>query len=163
MTNQVPWNKIILEEFINLALLTKDEEMILRTRIYGWTVREQADKLNMSVSSVNRIIKRIKNKYDDVGSGLFTLKKQGIYEVEYTADITSATVGVASLELEQNGEAVGGTESLYNVATASAYGNVSGATLIQVPCGASYTITLGNNSGLDLSVQNANIIIKKLA
>lgn len=34
MTTQVPWNKIILEEFINLALLTKDEEMILRTRIY---------------------------------------------------------------------------------------------------------------------------------
>ena len=66
MTNQVPWNKIILEEFINLALLTKEEEMILRTRIYGWTVREQADKLNMSVSSVNRIIKRLKNKYDDV-------------------------------------------------------------------------------------------------
>jgi DNA-directed RNA polymerase specialized sigma24 family protein len=66
MTNQVPWNKIILEEFINLALLTKEEEMILRTRIYGWTVREQADKLNMSVSSVNRIIKRLKSKYDNV-------------------------------------------------------------------------------------------------
>lgn len=49
----------------------------------------------------------------DVGSGLFTLTKQGIYEVEYTADITSATVGVASLELEQNGEIVGGTQSLY--------------------------------------------------
>ena len=27
MTNQVPWNKIILEEFINLVLLTKQEEM----------------------------------------------------------------------------------------------------------------------------------------
>ena len=26
MTNQVPWNNIILEEFINLALLTKEEE-----------------------------------------------------------------------------------------------------------------------------------------
>ena len=35
MTNQVPWNKIILEEFINLALSTKEEELILRTRIYG--------------------------------------------------------------------------------------------------------------------------------
>lgn len=42
MTNQVPWNKIILEEFINLALLTKDEEMILRARIYGWTVTEHS-------------------------------------------------------------------------------------------------------------------------
>lgn len=27
MTNQVPWNKIILEEFINLDLLTKEEKM----------------------------------------------------------------------------------------------------------------------------------------
>ena len=99
----------------------------------------------------------------DLGSGLFTLTKQGIYEVEYTADITSATVGVASLELEQNGEIVGGTQSIYTVATASAYGNVSGDTLIQVPCGASYTIALANDSGLDLSVQNANIIIKKIA
>ena len=48
MTTQVPWNKIILEGFINLALLTKDEEMIIRTRIYGWTVRQQADRLDMS-------------------------------------------------------------------------------------------------------------------
>lgn len=99
----------------------------------------------------------------DLGSGLFTLTKQGIYEVSYTADITSAAAGVASLVLEQNGEAIGGTQSIYTVATASAYGNVSGDTLIQVPCGAPYTIALANNSGLDLSVQNANIIIKKIA
>lgn len=80
----------------------------------------------------------------DLGSGLFTLTKPGIYEVTYTADITSAAAGQASLVLEQNG-------------------NVSGDTLIQVPCGASYTIALANNSGLDLTVQNANIIIKKIA
>lgn len=99
----------------------------------------------------------------DAGSGLFTLTKAGIYEVTFDADITSTTTGDASLVLEQNGEAVGGTLSLYNVATAGVYGNVNGDTLIQVPCGASYTIALGNNSGLELSVQNANIIIKKLA
>jgi hypothetical protein len=99
----------------------------------------------------------------DTGSGLFTITKPGIYEISFDADITSATVGDASLVLEQNGEAIGGTQSLYNIATASTYGNVSGDTLIQVPCGASYTITLGNNSGLDLLVQNANIIIKKIA
>lgn len=66
MTKQVPWNKIILEEFINLAMLTKDEEIIMRTRIAGWSVSQQADKLNLSISTVNRIIQRLKIKYDEV-------------------------------------------------------------------------------------------------
>lgn len=99
----------------------------------------------------------------DTGSGLFTITKPGIYEVEYNADITSIDTGVASLVLEQNGEAIGGTQSIYTIATASALGNVGASTLIHVPCGASYTITLTNNSTLALSVQDANIIIKKIA
>jgi hypothetical protein len=98
----------------------------------------------------------------DTGSGLFTLTKQGIYEIQYNADITSADTGQASLVLEQNGEPIGGTQSIYTVATASALGNVSASTLIRVPCGASYTITLTNNSTLALNVQDANIIIKKI-
>ena len=83
MTKQVPWNKIILEEFIHLAMLTKDEEMIMRTRVYGWTVNQQADKLNMSVSSVNRIIKRLKNKYDKVEkySAVLPPRKKGEKEL----------------------------------------------------------------------------------
>ncbi len=66
MTKQVPWNKIILEEFIDLAMLTKDEEIVMRTRVAGWSVTQQADKLNLSVSTVNRIIQRLKIKYDEV-------------------------------------------------------------------------------------------------
>ncbi len=66
MTKQVPWNKIILEEFISLSCLTKEEEIIMRTRVKGWTITEQADHLNMSVSSVNRIIQQLKLKYDEV-------------------------------------------------------------------------------------------------
>lgn len=66
MTKQVPWNKIILEEFIGLAMLSKDEEIIMRTRIAGWSVSQQADKLNLSISTVNRIIQRLKIKYDEV-------------------------------------------------------------------------------------------------
>lgn len=99
----------------------------------------------------------------DTGSGLFTLTKQGIYEIQYNADITSADTGQASLVLEQNGEAIGGTRSIYTVATAGALGNVSASTLICVPCGASYTITLTNNSTLALNVQDTNIVIKKIA
>lgn len=37
MSHQVPWNKFILEEFISIACLTKDEEMIMRTRVAGWS------------------------------------------------------------------------------------------------------------------------------
>lgn len=63
---QVPWNKVILEEFISLALLTKEEEMIMRTRVAGWTISKQAMTFGMSESTVNRIIKNLKIKYDAV-------------------------------------------------------------------------------------------------
>lgn len=66
MSKQVPWNKIIAEEFISIASLSKTEEEILRTRIAGWTITQQAMTFGMSESSVNRIVKRLKVKYDQV-------------------------------------------------------------------------------------------------
>ena len=66
MSKQVPWNKIILETFIEDAMLTKDEEMIMRTRVAGWSRVEQSMKLGMSLATVDRIIKRLKVKYDNV-------------------------------------------------------------------------------------------------
>lgn len=66
MAKQVPWNKIILEEFISLACLSKEEEQIMRTRVAGWTVTKQAMEFGMSEATVARIIKRLKAKYDIV-------------------------------------------------------------------------------------------------
>lgn len=66
MAHQVLWNKIILEEFIELASLSKDEEMIIRTRVAGWSRLQQADKLGMSLATVDRIINKLKIKYDHV-------------------------------------------------------------------------------------------------
>lgn len=66
MSKQVPWNKYIVERFVELAMLTKDEEMILRTRIAGWSRVEQSMKLGMSLSTVDRIIARLKQKYDGI-------------------------------------------------------------------------------------------------
>lgn len=66
MSHEVPWSKIVLEEFISEALLTKDEEMIMRTRIAGWSRQKQALELNMSLRTIDRIIKRLKTKYDTV-------------------------------------------------------------------------------------------------
>lgn len=66
MAKQVPWNKIILERFIELASLTEIEERIIRTRVAGWTITKQSLKFNLSVATVNNIIKRLKVKYDNV-------------------------------------------------------------------------------------------------
>lgn len=58
------WNKIILNEFIDLALLTELEENILRTQIKGLSRTEQAFKFNISVETVDKVLNTIRKKYD---------------------------------------------------------------------------------------------------
>ena len=64
--NDIIWNKIILNEFIDLACLTETEEQILRTRIDGWSRVQQSMAFNLSVSTVDCIIRTIRQKYDMV-------------------------------------------------------------------------------------------------
>lgn len=66
MAKQVCWTKKIVETFIEEAYLTKEEQDMLSTRFAGLTISEQEDKFNISVGKVNRIIKRLKLKYDNV-------------------------------------------------------------------------------------------------
>lgn len=66
MSKEVPWSKIIVETFVEEAMLTKEEEVILRTRVAGWSRVKQADELGMSLSTVDRLIKSLKIKYDQV-------------------------------------------------------------------------------------------------
>lgn len=66
MSKQVPWNKFIVERFVEEGMLSHDEEMVLRTRVSGWTITRQSMELGMSESTINRIIKRLKIKYDNV-------------------------------------------------------------------------------------------------
>lgn len=66
MSKQVIWSKIVLERFIEDAMLTKEEEMIMRTRVAGWTITKQALEFGMSESKINKMIARLKIKYDNV-------------------------------------------------------------------------------------------------
>lgn len=71
---QVCWSKIILETFleesgINDRIKLGDDkarilEGIMRTRVAGWTVVKQADAFNVSVDTVNKYIKELKELYD---------------------------------------------------------------------------------------------------
>lgn len=63
---QVIWTKKVLEDFIELAMLTEEEAFIMRSRVKGVTVTQQAMELNKSESSVHRMINQLKKKYDAV-------------------------------------------------------------------------------------------------
>ena len=70
------WNKIILNEFIDLALLTELEENILRTQIKGLSRTEQAFKFNISIETVDKVLNTIRKKYDLVQSYSTILPKR---------------------------------------------------------------------------------------
>lgn len=64
MSKQVPWNKAIFERFAELAMLSEEEQDIMKTRIAGWSRNRQSYKFGMSLATLDRIIKRLKIKYD---------------------------------------------------------------------------------------------------
>lgn len=62
----IPWNKIAIEEFISLACLTEEETEVLRQWAAGWSIVKIAMHHGMSTRTVDRIIKRLRDKYDEV-------------------------------------------------------------------------------------------------
>lgn len=66
MAKQVPWNKVLYNEFVELGSLSEIECKILETRMKGYTRSEQCDMLGISMSTLDRIISRLKIKYDNV-------------------------------------------------------------------------------------------------
>ena len=82
MTKEVIWTKIVLERFIEQANLSEDEEIVMRTRADGWSRTKQAMALNLSVSTIDRIISRLKRKYDEVQAydPLLPPRQRGIYK-----------------------------------------------------------------------------------
>lgn len=83
MSKQVPWNVVILEEFIKLACLSEEEERLIRLRVSGYSIVEQAFTLGVSRSTINLMTKRLKKKYDLVQpySAILPKRKNNIKEL----------------------------------------------------------------------------------
>lgn len=151
-------------------LTSANVEKLAKNRGEGWHSTSIKD---VSMEQLLMIIELgTMNTQNGINQGVVSIDDNSSYNCAVQTGSTSSlgnatgratTLGEASLDLELDGETIGGTRSIYTVATASALGNVDGSTLVQVPCGASYVISLGNNSALPLTVQDANIIIKKIA
>lgn len=61
--DKVPWNREIYKEFVSLSLLSEEEERILKTRIDGWNQAAQINELHISLATLNRRIRTMKDKY----------------------------------------------------------------------------------------------------
>lgn len=106
------------------------------------------------------------------GSGLITLKGacqnqcRARYIVTFGGNIavpTGGTVGEISLAITLNGEPLASTLMEVTPAAVEEYFNVSRTTFIDVPKGCCYTISVENTSGIDISVENASLVVERVA
>jgi hypothetical protein len=105
------------------------------------------------------------------GSGLVTLRGitsqcRARFKVFFSGNIaipTGGTVGAISLAISINGEAVAPTTMIQTPAAVEQFANVASSIYIDVPSGCCITIAVTNTSDQDINVQNANLIIERVA
>ena len=105
------------------------------------------------------------------GSGLVTLRGltdqcRARFRVSFGGNIavpTGGTVGPISLAIAINGEPVVTTTMISTPAAVEEYNNVFSAIFLDVPRGCCSQISVQNVSGADIEVQNANLIIERVA
>ena len=66
MCKQVPWNRVLIDEFVRLGNLNDEEIYIIESRSKSVSIIEQSLHLGVSESTVNRMTQRLKQKYDNV-------------------------------------------------------------------------------------------------
>ena len=105
------------------------------------------------------------------GSGLVTLRgmtqqNRARYKVTFGGNIalpTDGTAGPISLALALNGVAVGPTTMTVTPTAVDAFFNVFSAIFIDIPAGCCSQLSVKNTSGATIEVQNANLIVERVA
>lgn len=107
------------------------------------------------------------------GSATFNLVMGGIYEVDFNANVTSATAGAVALGIFADGVKLNGGEADSVVGTAGEYQNISIKKYVRVCGRGNVTITVnslptvvydGTSTDTQIPIlKNANIIIRRYA
>lgn len=105
------------------------------------------------------------------GSGLTTLKGmthqcRARFRIFFSGNIaipTGGTVAPISLAIAVDGEAVGPTTMIVTPTTVGQFFNVASAIYLDVPCGCCQSVSVKNISTGAVDVQNANLIVERVA
>lgn len=105
------------------------------------------------------------------GSGLVTLRGltnqcRARFKAFFSGNIaipTGGTVEAISLALSINGEAIASTTMIQTPAAVEEFANVASAVYIDVPADCCISISVRNTSAQAINVQNANLIIERVA
>ena len=105
------------------------------------------------------------------GSGLVTLRGltnqcRAQYKVTFGGNIaipTGGTVEEISLALTIDGEPLGSATMIETPAAVEQFSNVFGAVYIAVPRGCCLTVGVRNTSTQTIEIQNANLIVERVA
>ena len=76
------------------------------------------------------------------GSANYNIVKEGIYEIDFNATVSSATAGVVAFQLFNNGEQIPGTLMAETLAAAGNYANIGINKKIRVCCRANANISV---------------------
>ena len=105
------------------------------------------------------------------GSGLVTLRGitnqcRARFKAFFSGNIglpADGTVGAISLALAINGEPVASSTAIVTPAAVEEFFNVATAVYIDVPAGCCLTVSVRNTSTDAIDIQNANLIIERVA
>ena len=105
------------------------------------------------------------------GSGLITIRGntnqcRARYKITFGGNIavpTGGTVEAISLAIAVDGEAIGPTTMIATPAAVENFWNVFSAVFLDVPRGCCMSISILNTSAQPIEVQNANLIIERVA
>lgn len=105
------------------------------------------------------------------GSGIVTLRgitnqSRARYRVLFGANIAvtaGGTVAPVSVSISLDGEPLANTTAIATTAETGAYNNVFTAVFVDVPRGCCATIAVQNTSTQAIDVQNANLIVERIA
>lgn len=105
------------------------------------------------------------------GSGLITLRGltnqcRARFKAFFSGNIaipTDGTVEAISLALAINGEAIASTTMIQTPAAVEEFANVASAVYIDVPANCCVTVSVRNTSAQAVDVQNANLIVERVA